>query len=87
MDSGPDEPARLCPGCSYRLDGLLENRCPECGRPFDPTDPGTFRIDQRSNRWGWNMLLGPSPVSAVLFLVLFLILSIALLLALLFLRC
>jgi DNA-directed RNA polymerase subunit M/transcription elongation factor TFIIS len=26
----------LCPWCQYRLQGLLENRCPECGRRFDP---------------------------------------------------
>lgn len=32
-----------CLGCSYRLDGLPENRCPECGRPFDPDDPTTYR--------------------------------------------
>jgi len=25
-----------CPWCQYRLLGLLENRCPECGRRFDP---------------------------------------------------
>ncbi|MHC4066328.1 MAG: hypothetical protein ACYSUI_17765 [Planctomycetota bacterium] len=31
-----------CLGCSYNLEGLPENRCPECGRPFDPDDPSTF---------------------------------------------
>ncbi|MGD8453870.1 MAG: hypothetical protein PVJ57_18805 [Phycisphaerae bacterium] len=35
------EPKR-CLGCGYILDHLPENRCPECGRAFDPDDPETF---------------------------------------------
>lgn len=27
-----------CPDCEYNLTGLTENRCPECGKPFDPRD-------------------------------------------------
>lgn len=34
MDAVDD--ALYCPTCSYNLTGLLENRCPECGREFDP---------------------------------------------------
>ncbi len=26
----------FCPKCDYNLTGLIENRCPECGTPFDP---------------------------------------------------
>ncbi len=26
----------FCPDCDYSLTGLAENRCPECGEPFDP---------------------------------------------------
>ncbi len=26
----------FCPNCGYNLTGLPENRCPECGREFDP---------------------------------------------------
>lgn len=32
-----------CRGCSYLLIGLYENRCPECGRAFDPAIPRTYR--------------------------------------------
>ena len=35
-------PHKRCLGCSYILDHLPENRCPECGRAFDPDDPRTF---------------------------------------------
>jgi hypothetical protein len=31
-----------CTRCFYRLDGLNEPRCPECGRTFDPQDPTTY---------------------------------------------
>jgi hypothetical protein len=34
----------LCLGCNYPLRGLLGNRCPECGRPFDPDDPWTMNV-------------------------------------------
>jgi hypothetical protein len=30
------EPWLKCPTCGYDVRGLPENRCPECGRPFDP---------------------------------------------------
>lgn len=31
-------PELHCPACDYNLTGLRENRCPECGRPFDPAE-------------------------------------------------
>lgn len=58
---------RLCRRCGYRLDGLLDRRCSECGTPFDPSNPRTFRRpgqlrEQTSRRlrlWsGWIMALG-----------------------------
>lgn len=33
-----------CLGCDYLLHGLPENRCPECGRPFDPARPETMAV-------------------------------------------
>src|SRR5688572_6340901 len=33
-----------CLGCGYALCGLPENRCPECGRAFDPFDATTMRL-------------------------------------------
>lgn len=33
---------KLCLGCGYNLDHLPENRCPECGRLFDPDDVRSF---------------------------------------------
>ncbi len=33
---------RYCLTCWYNLRGLVENRCPECGRPFVPGDSSTF---------------------------------------------
>ena len=31
----PDEFDLLCEGCGYSLIGLMSDRCPECGEPFD----------------------------------------------------
>ena len=32
-----------CIHCDYLLKNLTVNRCPECGRVFDPTNPETYR--------------------------------------------
>ena len=46
----------LCWECGYSLRGLESRRCPECGRPFDPTDPATMNMGRRVG-WltGWLM--------------------------------
>jgi len=46
----PETLPKRCLGCSYILDGLTVERCPECGRPFDPDDPKTFATKIRSGR-------------------------------------
>lgn len=43
-------PHKRCLGCGYDLRGLPENRCPECGRPFDPDDPESYVSKLRSGR-------------------------------------
>lgn len=58
--------ARYCLTCDYDLRGLPENRCPECGRQFDPVDGRTFAVTQAPNRFvrvlrrhpGWWMHAG-----------------------------
>jgi len=37
-----DSQTASCFDCRYPLDGLDSRACPECGRPFDPDDVGTF---------------------------------------------
>jgi hypothetical protein len=34
-----------CRACKYDLRDLTENRCPECGRAFDPKDATSFALD------------------------------------------
>lgn len=38
-----DEFPVFCPQCDYELRGLTDNRCPECGQPFDR---GRLLVDQ-----------------------------------------
>ncbi len=40
---GKTKPSMFCHRCGYVLDGLNTNRCPECGRPFDPRFERTYR--------------------------------------------
>ncbi len=43
-----------CRKCRYRLCGLPQSFCPECGRPFDLSDPGSFYL----SRWEVPPLFG-----------------------------
>lgn len=49
----------ICLQCGYSLRGLVETRCPECGRAFDPNDSTTFGPAARA-KWlqAW---AGPPP--------------------------
>lgn len=38
---------RRCLSCGYVIDGLPEDRCPECGRHFDLEDPTTSAVDDQ----------------------------------------
>lgn len=40
-----------CRACGYALHTLPKGNCPECGRPFDPADPRSFRRTPRSRAW------------------------------------
>lgn len=37
---------KRCPECDYIQIGLTGNRCPRCGRPFDPEDRETLTPDE-----------------------------------------
>ncbi len=40
-------PGPYCPGCGYCLIGAPTDRCPECGRDFDPRELGVTREELR----------------------------------------
>lgn len=40
-----------CPECGYDLTGLRVNRCPECGRAFDPIAPAREQSIRRPRWW------------------------------------
>jgi hypothetical protein len=48
--SKSSRPTMWCKQCGYALNGLSENRCPECGREFDPNDSSTFSIASTPGR-------------------------------------
>src|SRR5262245_55046345 len=53
----------ICLHCGYSLEGLLESRCPECGRPFDLSRPETFWQTTRPKytKWIWRRWAKPPP--------------------------
>lgn len=52
----PDQPSIYCRKCRYVLDGLPENRCPECGTAFDPEDSATLWAP-RDLAWQWEAVV------------------------------
>jgi len=61
-----------CLSCNYDLRNLPENRCPECGREFDPANPRTFfNPSRRKNRsWPDALLISLGTYLGLLFLAL-----------------
>lgn len=41
-----------CWGCGYPLRGLRSSRCPECGRAFELSDPGSYHTPEGAPAWG-----------------------------------
>ena len=64
-----------CQHCDYRITGITESRCPECGRRFNASDPSTFSTSDRAMRQrdiadlGYIVLLGIVFVVLVPFVV------------------
>jgi hypothetical protein len=48
--SASADPTKWCKKCGSSLDGLRENRCPECGTSFDPSRPRTLRLNPPLSR-------------------------------------
>jgi hypothetical protein len=57
---------RYCLVCDYRLDGLAESRCPECGRTFDPADADSVALGRPMGRLGRVFLRPPGRPTALL---------------------
>lgn len=58
--STPLPDSACCATCGYSLCGLADQRCPECGRPFDSACPDSYRDDTRTVD-----LYPPRPLSPV----------------------
>lgn len=58
----PEDTTALCRECNYPLRGLSENRCPECGHPFDPSDPWTMNTGRPMPKFAWRLVLPVGPL-------------------------
>ncbi len=57
-ETATEKPIGLCLDCDYPLQHLQTNRCPECGREFDPADPKSMNMGRKigTTAWWW---IGP----------------------------
>ncbi len=53
----PTNPTRWCKQCQYPLNGVANDKCPECGKLFDPYNNETFLTDLQGRKlrkyWPW----------------------------------
>jgi hypothetical protein len=63
-----DRSIRYCRSCLHSLRGLTSNRCPECGRHFDPDDPRTTLPRPYHEVWEWIARLGRALIRATVVL-------------------
>jgi hypothetical protein len=63
-----------CLNCRYHLRGLTENRCPECGTPFDPDDSRLLRYAPHTRVRGWISFLTMTHLFAAMLILFTLIL-------------
>jgi rRNA maturation protein Nop10 len=72
MTSAASTSIGYCRKCGYDLRSLAENRCPECGKAFDPANPSTFSKSPRGFRWRFwiRLLLIPPLLVALVYAIL-----------------
>jgi len=68
IDMNRTTATRYCRQCLYDLAGLPENRCPECGTEFDPTDRASYLQSKRWVAWP-RALKWTATVLGILFLI------------------
>ena len=73
MTNAAHQHDRYCLSCRHSLRGIHSERCPECGRPFDPDDPATFATSLRRPQnalgcWFLAILLYPLVPLALLYM-------------------
>ncbi len=53
------ETGLFCPQCDYNLTGLTEDRCPECGRPFDRALLERLQSEEVRPATPWDVAITP----------------------------
>ena len=66
---GSEPPTLYCPTCRYNLTGLIEQRCPECGKSFDRRALLREARIPRTSAWPGIRILLVAPTLTVVFSV------------------